>query len=223
MALPILLWIIGGVIATGTTAAVAHDRGKDEGKREATEKATAKAAVKIKILEEDVRKKEDEIEKIKEEVHNLVQKIAKHYNGQRKFEQFIICVIAAGVAMAACDGDIDENEVRDLREYVFGALGKALPVHLETKIEQLFDAPPNFEQAMLYVEALDQEIWPMIDTILQVVSEADGEVMKSERVFLKQWEAYKTTSKLQTVLSPTLDTSLVEDVNVRARIQINKA
>lgn len=196
MVLP-FAWLLGVAVTAVTTAVVAHDLGREEGEREGKEKATAKAATTIKNLEKTIKNKEGDIEKIKKEVLQLAGKIAKYYNEQRKSEQFIICLIAAGVAMAACDGNINEDEVRDLREYVLGASEHRLPSHIESKIEQLLNAPPSFEQAILYVETLDQEIWPMIDIILEVVSEADGEVLKSERTFLKQWESYKATQNVR--------------------------
>lgn len=219
MALPVLFWIVGGVI----TAGAAHGLGKEKGKREGEQKAMAKNAIKIKELENNVKNKENEIEKIKEELNKLVLKITKHYHGQQKFEQFIICLIAVGVAMAACDGDVDENEVRDLREYVLGAMGGALPAHIENKIGELFKTPPRFEQAMLYVAKLDQEVWPMIDIILAVVSEADGEVLKSERHFLQQWEAYKAMRKVSTALTQGLPTTMIENIRAHYQIETNKA
>lgn len=223
MALPVL-WLLGAVVTAGTAAAVAHDLGKEEGEREGKEKATAKAATTIKNLEKKIKNKEDDIEKIKKEVTRLAGKIAKHYNEQRKTEQFIICLIAAGVAMAACDGKINKDEVRDLREYVLGASEHKLPSHLENKIEQLLNAPPSFEQAILYVETLDQEIWPMIDIILKVVSEADGEVLKSERIFLQQWEAYKATRNIRFPMLPqTLAIAQAGSTKAHTRIETKKA
>lgn len=199
MVLP-LIWIVSATLAaTAVVAGGTYEMGKDEGKREGEEKGAAERAVKTKRMERKIRRKEKIIKKTKKSVEEATVVAAKYYNEHQKFEQFTICIIAIGAAMAACDGDVHENEVRELRERTLGIAEINLPSSIERKIEQLLDQPPTFEQAMLYVEKLDHAVWPVIDSILAAVSIADGQVLETEKVFLNQWENYKTVQMAQSI------------------------
>ncbi len=189
------LRVLGWGAAAATVAVVAHEVGKEKGVKEGEQKATAKGAVKIKELEDEVLKNVNIMRNSQEEIHKIKIEIDKYYKNQHKFDQYIICLMSVGVAAAACNGEIHQAAIRDLREYVLGEVHRVLPLSVEEKIQQLLEHPPSFNQAMLYVEPLDQMVWPVIDNILAVVSEANGAVSQANQNFIRQWESYKTVKE----------------------------
>lgn len=44
---------------------------------------------------------------------------------------------------------------------------------------------------MIFVGKLDKAVWPIIDDIITVVSEADGQISEEEKIFIEKWQAYK--------------------------------
>lgn len=127
-------------------------------------------------------------------VHELEQHLAQAaatFREHNQFNAFIVCLIAVGAAMAACDGHVHELEQEHLREFVVGLSVHALPSTVQETVERLIASPPTFDEATQYVETLGQAVWPLIDGLLAVVSEADGEVTGEELAFLQSWETYK--------------------------------
>lgn len=142
--------------------------------------------------------KEDELAQTAIKIQSLqthLDHAASTYAEHNKTNEFIVCLYAVGIAMAACDGHFDDEEALILKEYVVGASSLVLPTAIQKSLEKLTKNPPIFEQAMLYVEKLDRAVWPVIDDILTVISEADGEVSKDELAFMDQWQAFKTNSE----------------------------
>ncbi|UKV14922.1 hypothetical protein L6172_01125 [Thalassospiraceae bacterium SW-3-3] len=129
-----------------------------------------------------------------QELEEQLTKAAEHYMEQNKSNEFVICLFAVGAAIAACDGEFHGDEEVHLREFVMGASTQAAPPSLQEAFQRLLTTPPTFDGAMLYVEKLDQAVWPVIDNILTVVSEADGRLSQEELTFIGQWNKFKANA-----------------------------
>lgn len=169
----------GAVVGGGVGAAVSSVRDeniKEESFNKGVEKAMAESAIKIKQLSE------------------MMAHAAEVYTAQKRLNEFIICLVAVGFAIADCDGEITEEERFCIEEFAMGMSKTALPQTLRDRIDEFSKTPPNFDQAILYVNSFGSDIWPPIDGLLEVVSDTDGIVNEKEQKFIKDWNNYKTLS-----------------------------
>jgi hypothetical protein len=134
--------------------------------------------------------KADSAAKIMELSDTLVQ-AAKVYAGQARLNEFILSLATVGFAIAACDAPVTEEERACVEEYIIGISKIGLPQETHDRLCEISDSPPGFEKAILCVQNFDRRIWLPIDGLLQIVSEADGDINEHEREFLSKWEAYK--------------------------------
>ncbi len=129
------------------------------------------------------------------QIRSLQQKLEKAaaiYEEQNRTNEFVVCLYAIGIAMAACDGHFDDEEASILKNCVLGASAAAMPSAMQAALAKLTQSPPSFDEALIYVEKLGPDAWPVIDDVLAVISQADGEVSASELEFLNKWQGYKT-------------------------------
>jgi len=125
------------------------------------------------------------------ELKNLLENAAKAYTDQARLNEFIIGLVAIGFALAGCDGTVSNEERDCVEEYVIGMSKTALPAGIRDHLEKLKNAPPDFNAAILYIKKFDQKIWLPVDGLLEIISEADGEMNQNEKDFLSKWMNYK--------------------------------
>lgn len=128
-------------------------------------------------------------------LQEALSKAAQRFQEHNEFNNFVLCLIAVGASMAACDGNVHLEEQSQLREFALGIVSTKLPPTIEKAVSSLMACPPPFEQAMMYVERLGPDVWPHIDAVLAVVSEADGVLTQEEKDFLVKWAEYKLEHK----------------------------
>lgn len=125
------------------------------------------------------------------ELEQHLENAANVYAEHNKSVEFVMCLFAVGAAIAACDGHFDDEEKDSLKEFVLGASALTAPGRLQSGLEKLIQNPPSFEETMIFVGKLDKAVWPIIDDIIAVVSEADGQISEEEKIFIEKWQAYK--------------------------------
>ncbi|WP_341363314.1 hypothetical protein P8T57_12805 [Thalassospira sp. SN3W] len=125
------------------------------------------------------------------ELEQHLENAANIYAEHNKSIEFVMCLFAVGAAIAACDGHFDDEEKDSLTEFVLGASAITAPGRLQSGLEKLIQNPPSFADAMIFVGKLDKAVWPIIDDIITVVSEADGQISEEEKIFIEKWQAYK--------------------------------
>lgn len=128
-------------------------------------------------------------------LQEALSKAAQRFKEHNEFNNFVLCLIAVGASMAACDGNVHLEEQSQLREFALGIVSTKLPPTIEKAVSSLMACPPPFDQAMMYVERLGPDVWPHIDAVLAVVSEADGVLTQEEKDFLVKWAEYKLDHK----------------------------
>ncbi|MBI1320207.1 MAG: hypothetical protein GC168_14865 [Candidatus Hydrogenedens sp.] len=117
--------------------------------------------------------------------------VSERFSEHRAYEDFLIGIYAMAVALANCDGEIHHEERQDIQEFVSGISSVALPERLKLVLIDLFESPPTFNTAMLFVEKVDRQHWPLIGDMLRLIAESDGVVHDREVAFLATWSAYQ--------------------------------
>ncbi len=150
--------------------------------------------IKTIALEKGVENEKAESAVKIEELSKMMVHAAEVYTQQARANEFVIALAAIGLSMAACDGSISNEENVCVEEYVIGMSRLVLPQIIRDRLHKITNAPPDFERAILYVENFDNDIWPIIDGLLEIIGEADGDINQSKQEFLDKWKSYKATA-----------------------------
>lgn len=171
----------GGSIlaATGAAASLAGAGTVAAAAGAAAVGATAGAVLSRKEEEEE-REKRREIA----EANLKAEKAESVVKAHEEHSNLILALTALGVAMANADGNISEDEIAELNEFVGGISSDAYPQHIIDEINRLIENPPTFNEAMKYLEKVNAVEYNEIRNILVLVMEADGKVENEERGFL---------------------------------------
>jgi len=136
----------------------------------------------------DVKKsKTEEVVNYKLKVEKLVaalQNAEKKLKDYNTYNQLLIALFAVGMATANADGDITEEEVADLDEFIGGIAHINLPAHVKETIKKLKDNPPNFQTAMGYVNKLPEVNFTLFESVIEVISASDNNVTGKEIAIL---------------------------------------
>ena len=137
-------------------------------------------------------RKEDEEEEAKQkeiaEVKIKGEKATKVAKMHEKHTKLILALTALGVSMANADGEISEDEMTELNEFVGGLSSNAYPENVVQQIENLIKNPPTFNEAIEYLKDVDSVEYPEIRNLLEVVMESDGKVANDELGFLYAYD-----------------------------------
>ena len=139
------------------------------------------------------RKEEEEEERKQREISELnlkAQKAEKIAKDQEKYTNLILALTALGVSMANADGEISEEEMLELNEFVGGIASAGYPDNIIQEINNLVENPPTFNEAMRYLKKVDAIEYPEIRNLLVVIMEADGVIEEKEKAFLESFDLY---------------------------------
>ena len=156
--------VTGGIAGAATSAI---DEGQREDARQSGERiATAKYDKRVEKLSSGLKKAE-------EQLHDA-----------KSYFQLLIALFAVGMATANADGDISEEEMADLDEFVAGIGHSNLPPHVKGAITRLSNSPPNFATAMKHVSKLENVNLSLFESVIEVISASDGKVSEQELALL---------------------------------------
>ena len=128
------------------------------------------------------------------ELEEKLSQAACAFSAHDRLDALILCLVAVGYAIAACDGPVSQEEKIYIEEFAAGAARYTLNDRLRDKIGELERNPPDFGGAMKYVEKLGPEAWPLVDDLLSVIAESDEPTEKLnefETQFCADWSAFK--------------------------------
>lgn len=163
-----------GVGGLAGAAAAAHDKSqKRKARQQGAEEERAKHAVKVERLVSALGEAE--------------QRLGEDHS----YFDLLIAMYAVGVAVAACDGSIADEERRDIQEFVAGVGCSELPSHVKERIAELEAAPPEFATAMALVGRVDRRSWDLFDDVIDLVAGSDGVVCAKEAAFREAWRLHK--------------------------------
>lgn len=184
---------VGAAVAAGvgaTAGGVAEymdadvEQAEARGRREGKNEGKAESAVKVKTIEKKM------------------EQVVKKNESLRAWEEMTIGLFAVGASLANCDGRIDEAERNDMEQFIAGLSSSSLSSDFHETLDKLFRNPPSFEEAMKYVEKyILKENRDMIDDLLVVAAEADGQVCENEKAFIQAWNEYKHPNHMQSASS----------------------
>lgn len=100
-------------------------------------------------------------------------------------------IFAVGVAIAAADGEISEQERTDINEFVVGIANAQLPARVIGALHALLAAPPTFEEAYELATKCGEESMALFDNVIEVAIHADGVVHPAELAFQERWKAIR--------------------------------
>jgi len=160
---------VAGAIGYGISASRSK-RKMEEARNEGERIATARNCRKMKRVNESVKK------------------VKEVLAADKEYFQFIIALVAVGLASANADGNVSEIEQTELEEFVAGISHKKLPPHVRGIITRLKNKPPSFNTAMQYVKRLGEVELKVFGEIIEVVANADGKVTKKEAAMLAAFQ-----------------------------------
>lgn len=104
-------------------------------------------------------------------------------------------MFAVGMAIAAADGAISEEELAHIEEFVGGAAHAALPAELVGALELWRVAPPSIDEAFSIALECGSESMPFFDNVITVAIEADEYIHPAELEFKARWQALREANR----------------------------
>lgn len=130
------------------------------------------------------------------EMSRRIQDYLKRMEGSEQYFYFIKTCFAFGVAIAKVDdGRIDEDEMSELKEFLYGRAGEQLPENIKKEMKDMLREEMPFERAWPFIEdrhrnaLLDKECREVIRDMLYVVANANGDFHKNQQEFIMKYEA----------------------------------
>jgi hypothetical protein len=137
-----------------------------------------------------------------DELTNKVMKASETFQGDREYFNYIIGLTAIGLAMANVDGNIADEELCEIQEFIGGIANSNYPEWVKNAIDYLGENPPNLMTAMQYIAKINPSNYDSIRALMELVMLADGVEHPREIAFMQAFE----TQILQISYQPeTLD------------------
>ena len=136
-------------------------------------------------------KEEEEEERKKREVAEAKLKAEKATDIAKAHEEhtnYILALSALGISMANADGEISDEELNELEEFVGGLSAEKYPPHIVEQIENMVENPPTFNEALEYLNRVEIDNFKPIRDILVVIMEADGNIHIMEKAYLQAFD-----------------------------------
>jgi len=144
----------------------------------------AAGAVLSRREEEEKERKEKEIAKANQKAKNFEEIAKEHQN----HTEYILALSALGISIANADGEISEEEMDELNEFVGGLAAKKYPSHIIEAIDKMKNNPPTFNDAIKYLEKVNEADFDILRNVLLVITEADGKVVNEEKAFIEAFD-----------------------------------
>lgn len=177
---------VGAITATGAlvaggiggAAGAASGRGGKKSKdyQDGEEHERARTAAKVEKLERGL------------------QEAQKRLHTDQEHFDFLIALLAVGLAVANIDGHIAPEEERDINEFVAGVAGLSLPAHVNAAIARLKANPPSFATAMQYVEKVPRGNRAVFEDVIEVAIAADGVEHEKETAIRQAWRDHRAAA-----------------------------
>lgn len=150
-------------------------------------------------LEREGMEKDEEIARLTMENKELCRRFSDYSERMKDTGQyfyFVKACFAFGVAIAKVDdGRIDEDEMRELKEFLYGRAGEKLPEGVKKQMRDMLQEEMPFEKAWPFIEdrnrnaLVDKEGREIIRDMLCVVANANGDFHKNQEEFIMKYEA----------------------------------
>ncbi len=158
--------------AAGLAASELTDDSVDRARSEGRNEGRAENAIKVKKIE------------------NILSKTLEKFDKNQDREDYLMAIITVGMACAACDGEIDPDEEKDIKEFVLGACQLGLSESIKNRIKEVTESSPSLNTAFEIAK-------PFMDTeeakqnfldVIELAMHADNFVSEREKRFLESWK-----------------------------------
>lgn len=139
--------------------------------------------------EQDKNEKIAKLSKKAEKFEENFKRAISQFQGDKEYFNFIVASTAFGMAIANADGEISNDELIEINEFVGGIASSNYPQHIVYTITQLKDNPPSFNEAMKYLEKVNVSNYKSIRSLIELVIEADGIIHEKEKAFLEAFDS----------------------------------
>ena len=166
----------GAIAAAGTAGAVGAGVGYALSRKEEEEE---------QVKNEKIAELSKKAEKFEEDFKRAISQ----FQGDKEYFNYIIASTAMGMAIANADGQISNDELIEINEFVGGMASSNYPQHIVYTITQLKDNPPSFNEAMKYLEKVNVSNYESIRSFIELVIEADAIIHEKEKAFLEAFDS----------------------------------
>ena len=118
---------------------------------------------------------------------------AMELTDERSKSDLVVALFSVGMAVAFCDGHVDDSELAEINAFVADAGSSGMPPHVKGQITRLRNRPPSFEAAMKQVAKVDSSLWDLFDVVIELVTGADGVIHEEEVRLQQSWERWRDT------------------------------
>ena len=146
--------------------------------------------------EEEAKAQEEELAGYRlkaEKYEEAFKRAISEFKGDKEYFNYIIASTAIGMAMANADGEISDEELTEMDEFIGGIASSNYPEHVKQAIKKLRENPPTFNEAIQYLEKVKETNYESIRNLIELVMEADGYIDEKEQAFI---EAFDTSIKM---------------------------
>jgi len=184
---------LAGAEALAVGAAVAGGAyGASQAKKEREEEERNR---KVEIENRKTHKeKDDKISELNikaEKYEKAFIEAIERFEGDKEYFNYIIASMAMGMSIAISNGEIHDNEIEELEEFVGGIANSNYPQRIKDEIDKLYHRPPNFSTAIKYLEKVNPSNFDNIADMLEIVMEADGIHHKEQLAFIEAFNQSK--------------------------------
>lgn len=154
---------------------------------------------------EEVINEEMAMQRIKaEKYEKALKEVISEFHGDKEYFDYIIASTAIGMSVANVDGEISEDELVEIDEFVGGIASLNYPKYVKKAISMLRDNPPTFNEAICYLEKVNSSYYDSIRDLIEIVMAVDGVIHEKEKAFLA---AYNDAIKMIEYTPRTNDTN----------------
>ncbi len=168
-------------VAGATVAGVADDlvtkKQKEEAEKKAYEKAKAEMELKIQNL------------------YNSIETFRDKIYEYQKLQDYSMAVFAIGFSVANCDGEMTNDEIEGVNEFVAGKVFNQYPKNLQNAILDMKKNPPTFNETMQYIKKIPRDIWDVFDEVIELTMLLDGVIKEEEKAYLTAWKKFKSENQ----------------------------
>ncbi|ALX14684.1 hypothetical protein P350_24440 [Burkholderia cepacia JBK9] len=108
-----------------------------------------------------------------------------------EYFELIVSTHAIGLACAAVEGHVSQEQAREINEFIAGVGGRLMPEHVLKKIERLSSAPPNLATAFELVSRHNAESLAFFDSVVEDTLALSGRDKSAIDKTLGEWRALR--------------------------------
>lgn len=163
-------------VAGGVATAKMSEQGKEKTRSEGHKDGYNEAMAKTKI----------QVEQLKSKIKNVLEQTNDFFNA-------LSAMYAVGISVAACDGEISDNEKEHIKQFVSGRVSEKVPECLKKRVDEIYLNPPNIKEAfeMARRSGVDMNIF---DDVISIMIMIDDPEQEKKLAYARAWQQLQIQS-----------------------------